>query len=70
MVPRAARPLLFDSNGNAGPTVWWEGRVVGGWSQRGDGEIVCRLLEDVGSDALRAVEQEAARLHRGSETYA
>jgi Winged helix DNA-binding domain len=55
-------PLLFDRNGNAGPTVWWEGRVVGGWSQRGDGEIVYRLLEDVGSDALRAVEQEAARL--------
>jgi hypothetical protein len=55
-------PLLFDGNGNAGPTVWWEGRVIGGWSQRGDGEIVYRVLEDVGSDAVRAVEQEAARL--------
>ena len=55
-------PVLFDTNGNAGPTVWWDGRVVGGWSQRGDGEIVCRLLEDVGSDAVRAIEQEAARL--------
>jgi hypothetical protein len=32
-------PTLFDSNGNAGPTVWWEGRVVGGSSQRRDGEI-------------------------------
>ena len=55
-------PVLFDSNGNAGPTVWWEGRVVGGWSQRRDGEIVYRLLEDVGSDAVRAVEAEAARV--------
>jgi len=55
-------PLLFDRNGNAGPTVWWDGRVVGGWSQRRDGEIVFRLLEDVGTDAVRAVEVEAARV--------
>jgi hypothetical protein len=54
--------VLFDSTGNAGPTVWWDGRVVGGWSQRRDGEIVYRLLEDVGSDAVAAVETEAARL--------
>jgi hypothetical protein len=55
-------PILFEHNGNAGPTVWWEGRVVGGWSQRRDGEIVFRLLEDVGGDAVRAVETEAERL--------
>ena len=55
-------PTLFDANGNAGPTVWWDGRVVGGWSQRKDGEIVWELLEDVGSDAEAAVEAEAARL--------
>ena len=54
--------LLFDSNGNAGPTVWWDGRVVGGWSQRRDGEIVFRLLEDVGREAVEAVEAEAARV--------
>jgi hypothetical protein len=53
---------LFDSNGNAGPTVWWDGRVVGGWSQRRDGEIVYELLEDVGADAVRAVEAEAGRV--------
>jgi hypothetical protein len=55
-------PTLFDSNGNAGPTVWWDGRVVGGWSQRRDGEIVYRLLEDVGTEAERAVEAEAERV--------
>jgi hypothetical protein len=54
--------VLFDRNGNAGPTVWWDGRVVGGWAQRKDGEIVFELLEDVGRDAVRAVESEAARL--------
>ena len=53
---------LFDSNGNAGPTVWWDGRVVGGWSQRRDGEIALGLLEDVGRDARAAIDAEAARL--------
>jgi hypothetical protein len=55
-------PVLFDANGNAGPTIWWDGRVVGGWSQRRDGEIVFRLLEDVGREAVRAVEAEVERL--------
>jgi hypothetical protein len=55
-------PTLFDTNGNAGPTVWWDGRVVGGWSRRRDGELVYRLLEDVGADAVAAVEAEAERV--------
>jgi hypothetical protein len=58
--PHAAS--LFDRNGNAGPTVWWGGRVVGGWAQRRDGEIVYRLLEDVGEDAERTIEVEGERL--------
>ena len=56
------RPALFDTNGNAGPTIWWDGRVVGGWAQRKTGEVVLRLLEDVGTDATAAIEAEAARL--------
>ncbi|MFI6446168.1 winged helix DNA-binding domain-containing protein [Kitasatospora sp. NPDC050543] len=55
-------PLLFDRAGNAGPTVWWNGRVVGGWAQRADGEVVWRLFVDVGAQAVAAVEAEAARL--------
>lgn len=53
---------LFDRNGNAGPTVWWDGRVVGGWAQRRDGEVAVRLLEDVGEDGRAAIEREAERL--------
>jgi hypothetical protein len=53
---------LFDRNGNAGPTVWWNGRIVGGWAGRRDGEIAFRLLEDVGTDAVRAIEAEIERL--------
>jgi len=56
------RPVLFDRNGNAGPAIWWDGRVVGGWAQRATGEVVLRLLEDVGADATTAIETEAARL--------
>jgi hypothetical protein len=56
------RAALFDRNGNAGPTIWWDGRVVGGWAQRRTGELVLRLLEDVGADATAAVDAEAARL--------
>jgi DNA glycosylase AlkZ-like len=53
---------LFDTNGNAGPTVWWDGRVVGGWAQRRSGEVVLRFLADAGSAAVAAAEDEAARL--------
>ncbi len=56
------RPVLFDRNGNAGPTVWADGRVVGGWAQHPDGEVVTRLLVDVGRDVAAAVEAEAAAL--------
>ena len=54
-------PALFDRSGNAGPTVWWNGRVVGGWTTR-NGEIAYGLLEDVGADAVAKIEAEAARL--------
>ena len=53
---------LFDRNGNAGPTVWCDGRVVGGWAQRRTGEVVHRLLEDVGTEVEQAVGAEASRL--------
>jgi hypothetical protein len=53
---------LFDTSGNAGPTVWWDGRIVGGWRQGDGGEVELQMLEDVGADGTRAIEHEAARL--------
>jgi hypothetical protein len=53
---------LFDTNGNAGPTIWSDGRVVGGWAQRADGEVVVQLLEDAGRGVAAAVDAAAARL--------
>jgi len=58
--PHAER--LFDTTGNIGPSVWCDGRVVGGWVQRPDGEIAYRLLENVGRQAKRAIERQAGRL--------
>jgi hypothetical protein len=53
---------LFDRSGNIGPSIWVDGRIVGGWGQRPDGEVVCRLLEDVGVEADRLVAEQAAVL--------
>jgi Winged helix DNA-binding domain len=53
---------LFDLSGNAGPTAWWDGRIVGGWRQAETGEVFLQLLEDVGAEAKRALELEAERL--------
>ncbi|RSD17270.1 winged helix DNA-binding domain-containing protein [Amycolatopsis eburnea] len=55
------RPALFDRSGNIGPTIWSDGRVVGGWAQRPSGEIAWRLLEDVGGEVTKAVEVAAER---------
>jgi hypothetical protein len=56
------RSKLFDRNGNAGPTVWADGRVVGGWGQQPDATVVYRLFHDVGKEAAAAIEQEAERV--------
>lgn len=55
-------PALFDRNGNAGPTTWVDGRIVGGWGQRPDSTIVTRLLVDVGAETERAIDAAAAEL--------
>jgi hypothetical protein len=58
----AHREALFDSSGNAGPTIWVDGRIVGGWTSSDGGGVVTGLLEDVGREARLAIEAEAARL--------
>lgn len=53
---------LFDRNGNAGTTAWWDGRVVGCWVQDPDATVRVALVEDVGREAALALDEEAARL--------
>lgn len=49
---------LFDSNGNIGPSVWCDGRIVGGWAQTAGGGIAYELLEDVGAETAATIERE------------
>lgn len=55
-------PDLFDTNGNAGTTAWWNGRVVGCWIQDSDGRVVVVPLGDPGAEARTALQVEADRL--------
>jgi winged helix DNA-binding protein len=52
---------LFDRSGNPGPTIWWDGQIVGGWAQRKNGEVATRLLADIGKQGAAAAFAEAAR---------
>jgi hypothetical protein len=53
---------VFDTNGNAGPTIWVDGRVVGGWAQRKSGEIAFKLLADLPAKRVTSISAEAVRL--------
>jgi hypothetical protein len=53
---------LFDRNGNAGPTVWADGRAIGGWAQTADGSIAVKLLERVDAATAGRVRREQERL--------
>jgi Winged helix DNA-binding domain len=54
--------VLYDRSGNIAPTVWADGRIVGCWVQREDGDVAVRLLVDTGRDVAIAVDDAAGRL--------
>jgi len=58
-LPAEHASVLFDRNGNGGPTVWVDGQIVGGWVQRPSGEIAIRLVSDVGAEQQAAIDREA-----------
>jgi hypothetical protein len=60
-LPDAAREA-FDRNGNAGPTIWVDGRVVGAWAQAPDGEIRTHLFVDVPARRRAEIEDRCAWL--------
>ncbi len=53
---------LFDRNGNAGPTIWLDGEVVGSWTQRADGTIATRFTGSTTVDVEAQVDELAAWL--------
>jgi hypothetical protein len=56
------RSQVFDRNGNAGPTAWWNGRIVGGWGQGPDGRVELHLLDEIGRDGTRQLQRRADEL--------
>ncbi len=58
----AHAPRLFDRAGNAGPTIWADGRIVGGWTQHRDGRTPFELLERVPRSTRAAVQTELDRM--------
>jgi len=51
---------LFDRNGNIGPTIWADGKIVGGWASRADASIAMELFEPLSPAHTRLLDQ---RLH-------
>jgi hypothetical protein len=58
----AACADAFDRNGNAGPTLWVDGRVVGAWGQAPDGSLRTHWFLDVPAARRRQVEAELDRV--------
>lgn len=58
----AAAGRLFDANGNAGPTIWLDGRVVGGWVQLSDGTIRTEVVEPAAEGCAELIAAEAERV--------
>jgi hypothetical protein len=58
----AHRQRVFDANGNAGPTAWCNGRVVGGWCQDAAARVHVQFTEDVGRDARQGLTVRAEEL--------
>jgi hypothetical protein len=56
------RDQLYDRNGNAGPTIWLDGRIIGGWAQSMNGEVRLEYLEAVDATAIELVERRAETL--------
>ena len=57
------RSHLFDRAGNIGPTLWWDGEIIGSWATTPTGDIRTAVLTDRGDEAQRAIDNAAAQLH-------
>lgn len=54
---------VFDRAGNIGPTVWWDGEIVGSWAIAPNGDLRWKVIVDRGGQALDAIEHAASQLH-------
>jgi hypothetical protein len=54
---------VFDNRGNIGPSLWWDGEIIGSWAVIPAGEIRTAVVADRGAAARTAVQDAAALLH-------
>ena len=52
----------YDRNGNIGPTIWSNGRIVGAWATGDGGDVRIRLDHEVSSDDADRIESERTNL--------
>jgi hypothetical protein len=62
LVPRSASAEALRLRRAWRPTIWVDGRIVGGWAQRRSGEVVPNLLEDPGAEARGEIDAAASAL--------
>jgi hypothetical protein len=53
----AAAADAFDRNGNAGPTIWVDGRVVGAWAMTPAGDLRTHYFEQVAAARRREIQE-------------
>ena len=61
--PDLAGPL-WDRSGNLAPTVWLDGRIIGGWACTPAGRVVFQILDPSAAGAAGAVAEAAAGLEQ------
>jgi hypothetical protein len=55
--------LIYDQAGNIGPTIWWNGELIGSWASTAHG-IRIKIVADRGREATAAVDDAADHLQR------
>ena len=53
---------MFDNRSNIGPTLWWDGEIIGSWAVTSTGHFRTVMLADRGGAARSAIHHIAARL--------
>jgi hypothetical protein len=54
---------IFDRAGNIGPTLWWDGEIVGSWGITSNADLRWKVIADRGAEARDAIELAASKLH-------
>jgi hypothetical protein len=55
---------VFDRAGNIGPTLWWNGEIIGSWAITATGDLRTRVVADRGTTATAAIDKAAAHLQQ------